>query len=116
MLPTSVKAGLIASVTRLVNQPFIAWLILQPTSIHPHSCTAFGGVEGDVVGGVTGGIQVTCGAGPGLGLAMAEGVGAGSARVGPAANTETLTAAVPISAMARQARRSRRSRPLVRLR
>ncbi|RSN07370.1 hypothetical protein DMB42_22140 [Nonomuraea sp. WAC 01424] len=83
-LPTRTKAGLIASVTRLVNQPFIAWLILQPMSIHPHSCTLPGGGDGVAGEGgdcCTDGSQVTCGDGarPTEGDGPGMGVGAGAA-------------------------------------
>ncbi|MFI6396174.1 hypothetical protein [Nonomuraea sp. NPDC050540] len=92
-----------------MNQPFIAWLSLQPTSIHPHSATP-PGVDGEVVDGAAGGIQVTCGDGFGLALVVGDGVGAGSALAGAGVATELAMAVIVSSAQTRNARCSQPAR------
>ncbi|MEV4175686.1 hypothetical protein [Nonomuraea sp. NPDC049709] len=92
-VPTTRKAGWIASVTIPPNQPFNAWLILQPKSSQPQSCAPPScgagsdagtgtGTVGSVPGcGCGGGVSIgpvgIVGVEVGAGVGMTGGVGSG---------------------------------------
>ncbi|GAA2213290.1 hypothetical protein GCM10009850_087520 [Nonomuraea monospora] len=88
-MPTVWKAGWIASVTIVLNQPFNAWLILQPKSSQPHSSappSGFGAGSGGGSVSEAGAVGLVlgsgCGGGVSIGPVGAVGVAAGAGAAG----------------------------------